>query len=77
MLPPWRRQWSELKKNQESIESLHDIFLVDEENRLRATVPLAKLLFAAGDTPLKEFAVDPLLSIQPDNKTEPNGANIT
>ncbi|HEY3456232.1 MAG TPA: CBS domain-containing protein [Bryobacteraceae bacterium] len=60
----------ELKKNQESIENVHDVFLVDEENRLRATVPLAKLLFAAGDTPLKEFAIDPLLSIQPDEKQD-------
>jgi magnesium transporter len=60
----------ELKKNEESIENLHDIFLVDDENRLRATVPLAKLLFAAGDTPLKEFAIDPLLSIQPDEKQD-------
>ena len=40
------------------------------ENRLRATVPLAKLLFAAGDTPLKEFAIDPLLSIKPDEKQD-------
>ena len=60
----------ELKENQESIENIHDIFLVNEENRLRATVPLAKLLFAAGDTPLKEFAIDPLLSIQPDEKQD-------
>ncbi len=60
----------ELKKNEEPIENLHDIFLVDDENRLRATVPLAKLLFASGDTPLKEFAIDPLLSIQPDEKQD-------
>lgn len=60
----------ELKKNEEPLENLHDIFLVDEENRLRATVPLARLLFAAGDTPLKEFAIDPLLSIQPDEKQD-------
>jgi magnesium transporter len=60
----------ELKKNEESIENLHDIFLVDDENRLRATVPLGKLLFAAGDTPLKEFAIDPLLSIRPDEKQD-------
>jgi Mg/Co/Ni transporter MgtE len=60
----------ELKKNEEPLENLHDLFLVDDENRLRATVPLAKLLFATGDTPLKEFAIDPLLSIQPDEKQD-------
>lgn len=60
----------ELKKNEEMIEDLHNIFLVDPHNRLRATVPVAKLFFAAGDTPLQEFAIDPLLSIRPDEKQD-------
>jgi CBS domain-containing protein len=57
-----------LRKSEETIENLHNVFLVDAENRLRATVPLAKLFFAAGDAPLKEFASERLLSIQPDQK---------
>jgi CBS domain-containing protein/sporulation protein YlmC with PRC-barrel domain len=57
-----------LRKSEETIENLHNVFLVDGENRLRATVPLAKLFFAAGDAPLKEFASERLLSIQPDQK---------
>lgn len=53
-----------LKKSEEIIEDLHYLFLVDDENHLRATVPLAKLFFASGDAPLKEFASERLLSIQ-------------
>ncbi len=53
----------ELRKNEDTLEYLHTIFLVDSENRLRYNVPLAKLFFALGDTPLKELASDPLLSI--------------
>ena len=61
---------AELKKNEEAIEDLHSIFLVDAENKLRATVPLAKLFFAAGDTPLVEFASEPVLFVQSNEKQE-------
>ena len=60
----------ELRRNEEGIEELHNIFLVDANSRLRANVPMAKLFFAAGDTPLKEFASDPLISIQSDEKQD-------
>jgi magnesium transporter len=60
----------ELQRNEEGIEELHNIFLVDANSRLRANVPVAKLFFAAGDTPLKEFAADPLISIQSDEKQD-------
>jgi CBS domain-containing protein len=60
----------ELKKNEEAIEDLHSLFLVDAENKLRATIPLAKLFFAAGDTPLQEFASEPVLFVQSGEKQE-------
>jgi CBS domain-containing protein len=53
----------ELKKSEEVLEDLHSLFLVDADHRLRFTVPLAKLFFASGDTPLKELASDPLLYV--------------
>jgi magnesium transporter len=53
-----------LRNSEEMIENLHNIFLVDAENRLRATVPLAKLFFAPGDAALKRFASERTLSIQ-------------
>jgi magnesium transporter len=58
----------ELRKNEEILEDLHSIFLVDEENRLRYAVPLAKLIFAAGGTLLKELATDPLLYVDSGEK---------
>ncbi|HEY7212528.1 MAG TPA: CBS domain-containing protein [Bryobacteraceae bacterium] len=53
----------ELRKDEDVLEDLHAVFLVGGENRLRATVPLARLFFAAGDAPLKDFASDPLLFV--------------
>ncbi len=61
---------AELKNREEGVEDLHSLFLVDGEDRLRGSVPLAKLFFAAGDTPLKEFASDPLLSVRSDEKQD-------
>jgi magnesium transporter len=52
---------AELKKQEDVLEDLHTIFLTDEQERLTYSVPLAKLLFAAGDTPLNELASDTLL----------------
>ncbi len=59
---------AELKKDEEVLEDLHSLFLVDQDNRLRYSVPLAKLFFAPGDTPLKELAADPLLYVPSDEK---------
>ncbi len=60
----------ELRQNEEVLEDLHAVFLIDSEHRLRATVPLAKLFFAAGDAPLQEFASDPLLFVTSDEKLD-------
>lgn len=54
---------AELKNREEVIEDLHTIFLTDAGGKLRYSVPLAKLFLAAGETPLKELAADPLLSV--------------
>jgi len=59
-----------LKNSEETIEDLHYLFLVDAENHLRATVPLAKLFFAPGDASLKEFASERLLSIPANQKQD-------
>jgi CBS domain-containing protein len=61
---------AELKKNEDILEYLHSIFLVDSEEHLKATVPLARLFFAPGETPLKEFATDPLLSVPSEEKQD-------
>ena len=61
---------AELKKNEDILEYLHSLFLVDSEEQLKATVPLAKLFFAPGETPLKDFAADPLLSVSSEEKQD-------
>lgn len=61
---------AELKKDEEVLEDLHSIFLVDENNRLRFSVPFTKLFFAAGDTPLKDLASDPLLYVHSDEQQD-------
>lgn len=55
---------------QETIEDLHYLFLVDNDNHLKATVPLAKLFFAPGDEPLKSFASERLLSVKANLKQD-------
>ena len=52
-----------LKPHEEILETLNTLFLVDAEGRLTAAVPLAKLFIAAGATPLRELASDPLLHV--------------
>ena len=54
---------AELRKNEDLLEDLHSIFLVDANEKLCNIVPLAKLLFAAGDMPLKDLAYDQLLFV--------------
>lgn len=60
----------ELKKNEEIVEDLHSIFLIDHEGRLKFSVPIAKLFFAAGHTPLKQFASDPVLCVRYDENQD-------
>jgi Mg/Co/Ni transporter MgtE len=60
----------EALKAQETLEDLHNLFLVDEQNHLKATVPVAKLFFAPGDAPLKSFANERLLTVKADSKQD-------
>jgi CBS domain-containing protein/sporulation protein YlmC with PRC-barrel domain len=61
---------AELKKNEDVLEDLHSLFLIDEDKKLRYTVPLAKIFFAAGSTPLKDLAADPLICVEVDESQE-------
>jgi sporulation protein YlmC with PRC-barrel domain len=56
----------ELRKSEENLEDIHDLFLVDEDEKLRFTVPLARIFFAPGETKLRDLAADPLLSVHSD-----------
>ncbi len=63
-----------LKKNEELLENLNTLFLIDSEERLTATVPLARLFLHEGATPLASLATDTLIDVpvteQQDRVTE-------
>jgi len=59
-----------LKAHEEILETLNTLFLVDPDGRLTAAVPLAKLFIAAGATPLKELASQPLLQVDVEEKQD-------
>jgi magnesium transporter len=52
-----------LKAHEEILESLNTLFLVDAGEQLKASVPLARLFSAAGTTPLRELASEPLIYV--------------
>ncbi len=61
---------AELRKDEDRVEDLHSLFLIDEEERLKATVPIARLFFAPGDSALRNYSADPLLFVPVDEKQD-------
>ena len=59
-----------LKFHEEVLEKLNTIFLVDQEEHLKASVPLARLFTAPGATPLKDLATENLISVDLDEKQD-------
>jgi magnesium transporter len=55
-----------LKGNEDLLETLNTLFLIDEEERLTAAIPLARLFLAHGDSRLKELASETLLQVTVD-----------
>jgi CBS domain-containing protein/sporulation protein YlmC with PRC-barrel domain len=53
----------QLRNSGDDLEYVHDLFLVDAEDHLRYTVPLARLFFAPGETKLRDLATDQLLFV--------------
>ncbi len=51
-----------LKKQEELLESLNTLFLIDAEDHLKASVPLARMFLHEGATPLKDLAAETLIS---------------
>ena len=61
---------AELKNSDQVPEDIYSIFLVNAGNHPIGAVPLAKLFFASGDTPLRELAVDPFLFVEAHEKQD-------
>jgi flagellar motility protein MotE (MotC chaperone)/sporulation protein YlmC with PRC-barrel domain len=57
-----------LKGNKDLLESLNTLFLVDQDEKLSAAVPLARLFVASGDTRLKDLASETLIEVSVDEK---------
>ncbi len=59
-----------LKQNEDLLESLNTMFLVDAHDRLKATVPLARLFLHEGATQLITLASDNLVDVQVSEKQD-------
>jgi len=59
-----------LKAHEEILETLNTLFLVDRAERLIASIPLARLFTAAGDTPLKELGAGTLIQVDVTEKQD-------
>ncbi len=58
----------QLKEHEDLLENTHVLFLSDAAGRVTATVPLARLFLAAGDTRLMDLASGRLISTRPQEK---------
>lgn len=61
---------AELKKSDDDLENLHSLYLVDESDKLKHSVPVARLIFAPGEALLRDYASDPLLFVQGDDRQD-------
>jgi magnesium transporter len=52
-----------LRGSEDLLEGLNTLFLIDEEERLTAAVPLARVVIASPESRLKDLAVDALISV--------------
>jgi CBS domain-containing protein/sporulation protein YlmC with PRC-barrel domain len=59
-----------LRQNEDLLESLNTMFLVDAHERLKATVPLARLFLHEGATQLGSLATDNLLEVKVTEKQD-------
>jgi len=59
-----------LKAHEEILEKINTLFLVDESEHLKASVPLARLFTAAGATPLKDLATETLIQVDVEEKQD-------
>ncbi|HTP00619.1 MAG TPA: CBS domain-containing protein, partial [Anaerolineales bacterium] len=57
-----------LKGNEDLLDGLNTLFLVDEEEKLSAAIPLARLFVAAGDARLKDLAAETMIQVRVDEK---------
>jgi Mg/Co/Ni transporter MgtE len=59
---------SELRRNEDLLENLHNLYVVSRDGQFEFTVPVSRLIFASGETLLRELASEPLLYAHVDEK---------
>jgi len=52
-----------LRQNEDLLETLNTLFLVDDQDQLKATVPLARLFLHQGNQPLASLAAETLIHV--------------
>ena len=57
-----------LKGNEDLLDGLNTLYLVDEEEKLSAAIPLARLFVAPGGSSLRDLAAETLIRVQVDEK---------
>jgi sporulation protein YlmC with PRC-barrel domain/CBS domain-containing protein len=61
---------SAFRGNEDLLETLNTLFLVDSEERLAASIPMARLFIASGIARLKELASDTMIQVTVDEKQD-------
>jgi len=59
-----------LKGNEDLLESLNTLFLIDADERLSASIPLARLFIAPGGARLKDLASETMIQVAVDEKQD-------
>ena len=59
-----------LKGNEDLLEGLNTLFLVDGDERLVASIPLARLFIASGHAKLRDLAAETLIQVTVDEKQD-------
>jgi CBS domain-containing protein len=59
-----------LKGNEDLLESLNTLFLVDEDGKLAASIPLARIFIASGDARLSDLAGEVLIEVPVDESQD-------
>jgi magnesium transporter len=57
-----------MRDREDELESMSALYLVDQHERLLATVPLSRLFLAGADAPLNKLALDTLVQVETDER---------
>lgn len=58
------------REREDEMESMSALYLVDQHDRLVATVPISRLFLAGADAPLNKLALDTLVQVETDQRQD-------